>query len=94
MNTVKFSGEHGIVIRRASLEERGVSMEILLEAMEGNGPSDQNAELLMFSPIFGQDALDVLSARLAKIGLIYFDDFFDLKMVLPSWSKVEISIVA
>lgn len=93
MSTVKFFGEYGIVVRRASLKVRAVSMEILLDAMEVDGPFEQNADLLMFSPIFGQDALDVLSARLAKIGLIYFDDFFDLKMVLPSWSKIEISIV-
>lgn len=90
--TIKATGEFGLIIRRDALQERQVSFEAILEAMEAVEPLDSNDELLSFGPSFGQEALDVFVRRLIAIGLVYFDDFFEFVGMFPTWCEFRASL--
>ncbi|GHU01658.1 hypothetical protein FACS1894154_11620 [Betaproteobacteria bacterium] len=59
MNTVKATGEYGIVVRRAALTEKGIGYTQLLQAMEVEQPLDGNGDLVSFGPSFGEEAVNV-----------------------------------
>lgn len=55
---------------------------IALEVEEG---LDGNGRLLSFGPHFGREALTTIMSRLTKLGLVYFDDFFEFCGDYPPW---------
>jgi hypothetical protein len=91
MDCVRVTGEFGIVIRLASLNEQGIPLEKLLIALETSSPFDSNAEIASFGPHFGAEALETLVRRLSDLGLKYFDDFFEFSGDFPKWCIFGIS---
>ena len=85
MDCVRVTGEFGIVVRLASLNEQGIPLEKLLIALETSSPFDGNAEIASFGPHFGAEALETLVRRLSDLGLKYFDDFFEFSGDFPKW---------
>jgi hypothetical protein len=85
MECIRITAEFGIVLRLASLDERGVSLDRILRALEVSAPFDGNSEIASFGPSFGQEALDVFLHRLSDLGLQYFDDFFEFSGDFPKW---------
>lgn len=86
---INVTAEFGLIIRKHALLERNVSMEMLLAAMEASNPLDCNDALISFGPSFGPEALDEYSRRLMKLGLEYFDDFFEFALPTPSWCQFQ-----
>lgn len=84
------SFQYGVVVRRAALAERNVTLPALLEAMENRFPLDQDDKLLSFGPHFDGDALHVFHHRLVDLGLRYVDDFIELVMDHPNWCQFYI----
>jgi hypothetical protein len=82
---VNLTSEYGLVVRRNALQERGVRWDDLLAVLEVRQPLDCSDRLLSFGPHFGQEALDAMMARLTKLGLVYFDDFFEFAGSFPKW---------
>jgi hypothetical protein len=91
MDCVRVTGEFGIVVRLASLNEQGISLEKLLIALETSSPFDSNAEIASFGPHFGAEALETLVRRLSDLGLKYLDDFFEFSGDFPKWCIFGIS---
>jgi hypothetical protein len=87
MPFVRVSADYGVVVRKAALAERGVSMQQLLDAMEAGQPLDESADLVSFGPHFGSEASDELSRRLRALGLEYVDDFFVFAGEFPNWCR-------
>ena len=85
MNYIRVTSEYGIVVRRASLKERRVPWDKLLDALEATAPLDANDQIVSFGPHFGRDALDTFIGRLSGMGLQYVDDFFEFSGDFPSW---------
>lgn len=85
MTNVRLTAEFGVVVRVASLEQRGVSYRKLLDAMEVDVPLDSSEELVSFGPHFGQEAATEFVRRLECLGLILFDDFFVFSGDFPQW---------
>jgi len=85
MATVNLTSEFGLVVRRASLEQRGVSYRKLLDTMETEAPLDVNEELISFGPHFGLEAATELVRRLESLGMINIDDFFVFAGDFPEW---------
>ena len=82
-----------MIIRLAALGERSVTMQSLLAALETEAPLDMDESLLSFGPFFGAEALNSLTARLSQLGLVFFDDFFDVVFDAPPWCKFKAEIV-
>jgi hypothetical protein len=91
MECVRVTGEFGIVVRLASLNERGINFEQLLDALETSSPFDSNDEIASFGPHFGGEALATLIRRLSDLGLEYFDDFFEFSGDFPRWCAFKVS---
>jgi hypothetical protein len=85
MATVNLTSEFGLVVRRASLEQRGVSYRKLLDTMETEAPLDVNEDLISFGPHFGLEAATEFVRRLESLGLINIDDFFVFAGDFPGW---------
>ena len=86
---INVTSEFGLIIRKHALLERNVSMEMVLAAMEVSRPLDCNDELISFGPSFGSEALEEFSRRLMKLGLEYFDDFYEFAFPSPSWCQFQ-----
>jgi hypothetical protein len=84
MKTVVISTEFGIVVRTASLNERGLHRDQLLQQLEAE-PLDENDELMSFGPHFGGEAADEFRGRLYMLGLEYGNDFFIYEGGFPDW---------
>ncbi len=92
MKSLKVTTEFGILVRRAALQQRSVSLDDLLKSMDSSPPLDINDDLISFGPSFGSEAVHVFISRLEKLGLVYSDDFFDLKMDHPDWCIFQASL--
>lgn len=91
MESVRVTGEFGIVVRLASLNQRGITLERLLNALETSSPFDSNDEIASFGPHFGAEALETMVRRLCDLGLKYFDDFFEFSGDFPRWCIFGVS---
>ena len=91
MAAINVTFEYGIVVRRKSLVERDVSYKDLLRVLEVQAPLDENERILSFGPHFGGDAQNELMKRIVELGLVYFDDFFELNMAHPEWLTFQTS---
>ncbi len=85
--SIRITGECGIIVRHAALRERGVSMKLLLNAFETQSPLDMDDSLISFGLIFGDEALNTFTKRLIELGLVFYDDFFDVVFDSPPWCK-------
>jgi hypothetical protein len=84
-SSVIVTSEFGLIVRRKALVERRVDLHDLLTAMEVGEPLDDSDDLLSFGPHFGREATETMISRLTKLGLVYFDDFFEFCGDHPSW---------
>jgi hypothetical protein len=91
MDCIRVTGEFGIVVRLASLNERGTTLDKLLVALETSAPFDSNDEIASFGPHFGAEAAETLVRRLSDLGLKYFEDFFEFSGDFPKWSAFKLS---
>ncbi|MBR1287209.1 hypothetical protein JQ597_34660 [Bradyrhizobium sp. AUGA SZCCT0177] len=85
MECIGVTNEFGIIVRLASLGERGVTLAQLLTALEASTPFDTNDKIASFGPHFGQEASDSFVRRLSDLGLQYFEDFFEFSGDFPTW---------
>lgn len=83
--SVTVTSEFGLIVRRNALVERQVELHDLLAVMEVGERFDSSDDLLSFGPHFGREALNTIVSRLIKLGLIYFDDFFEFCGDYPPW---------
>ena len=89
MTIVQISGHFGVVIRKTALEKHGISLESLFEIMETEKPLDESQELISFGPHFGGEAVSEFIRRLEMLGLVYFDEFFDIPgLDVPEWCQL------
>ena len=75
-----------MLIRRAPFEAAGLSRSRIDEALNLTAEEFRvEGDLIAVGPLFGDDALELLTERLESLGLVYFDDFFELSGNWPAW---------
>jgi hypothetical protein len=82
-----------LVIRRAAYEASGLSRAGLDERL-GLTPDEFRVEgnLVAIGPIHSlSEGISELIAELEAIGLVYFDDFFELSGNWPEWLRLHAS---
>jgi len=84
-------GAPTMFIRRAAYEAHDLSRRALDERL-GLTPDEFRVDgnLVAIGPIYGvgEDAIGALIAELEEIGLVYFDDFFELSGNWPDWLRL------
>ena len=75
-----------LVIRKTSFERAGLSRQEFDEAL-GLTADEFRLEggLIIIGPLVGETALTELIETLDGVGLVYFDDFFELSGNWPAW---------
>lgn len=85
------SGAPTLLIRRSAYESSGIT-RVVIDARLGLTPDEFRVEgdLIAIGPLHGAagDALGEFVADLEKVGLVYFDDFFELSGSWPEWLRV------
>ena len=78
-----------LLVRRDAFERVGLTRAQLDERL-GLTPDEFRVEgdVIAVGPIVGENALDGLIAELEALGLVYFDDFFELSGNWPDWVKL------
>jgi hypothetical protein len=88
------TGAPTLFIRRAAYESSGLS-RASIDARLGL-TSDEfvvDGDLVAIGPIYGADgaALGDVIGELEELGLVYFDDFFELTGNWPEWMQLAVS---
>lgn len=85
------SGAPTLFIRRAAYESSGLTRAAIDNRL-GLAPNEfrVDGELVVIGPIYaaGGDAVGALIGELEELGLVYFDDFFELPGNWPTWLKL------
>jgi len=78
-----------LFFRRTSYERAGLT-RAALDASLGLTDKEFRVEgkLVAIGPIYDVDALGTLVDELEKIGLVYYDDYFELSGSWPEWLEV------
>lgn len=80
-----------LLIRRGAYERAGLVRASLDERL---GLTDEEfrveGDLIVLGPIHDAEALGALLADLEQLGLVYFDDFFELSGNWPDWLRVHV----
>lgn len=88
------TGAPTLFMRRAAYEKSGLSRAAIDERL-GLTADEFRVEgnLIAIGPIYGTDgaALGELIAELEGMGLVYFDDFFELTGNWPEWLKLLVA---
>jgi hypothetical protein len=78
-----------LFLRRASYERVGLTRAALDERL---GLTDAEfrveGDLVVLGPIYDVDALGALVDELEQVGLVYYDDYFELSGSWPEWLTV------
>src|SRR6185503_5356507 len=84
-------GAPTLVMRREAYERSGLSRADL-DARLGLTAEEFRVEgsLVAIGPVVGEDSLSELIEELERIGLTYFDDFFELSGNWPNWLRLVV----
>lgn len=87
-------GAPSLFIRRAAYESSGLMRAAIDERL--GLTSDEfrvEGDLVCIGPIYGDDgnALGAFIAELEELGLVYYEDFFELSGNWPSWLRIHAS---
>lgn len=87
------NGAPTVFIRREAYERTGLTRDAI-DARLSLAADEFRVErdLVAIGPIYGEgDALGELIAELESVGLVYFDDFFELTGNWPEWLRLHAS---
>ena len=90
------TGAPTLFIRRAAYESSGLSRAAIDERLGLTADEfSVDGDLVALGPIYGTDgdALGDLIAELEGLGLVYFDDFFELTGNWPDWLKLMVASI-
>jgi hypothetical protein len=88
------TGAPTLFIRRAAYESSGLSRSAIDERLGLTADEfSVDGDLVAVGPIYGAagDSLGDLITELEGLGLVYFDDFFELSGNWPDWLKLVVT---
>jgi hypothetical protein len=82
-------GNPTLFIRRDAFERVGLQ-RAALDARLNLTPDEFRIEgqLIALGPLVGEDALGPVIEELEAVGLVYFEDFFELSGNWPAWLRI------
>lgn len=84
---------HPTLLFRREAYERVNLVRAALDERLGLTPEEfrVDGDLIAIGPIHDEDALGALLADLEQLGLVYFEDFFELSGNWPAWLQLRAS---
>lgn len=77
-----------LIVRKAAVTEHALPSDAITLAMKGCEPAFEDSDLIVYGPLFGQEAQKTYSDALQAAGLTYVDDFYELSIDLPAWLQL------
>lgn len=89
------SGAPTVLIRKAAFERAGL-VRAAIDARFNLTADEFRVEggVIAIGPLYEDDALGTLIEELEAVGLVYFDDFFELPGNWPSWLRLLVMSAA
>jgi hypothetical protein len=82
-------GAPTLFIRRDAFERVGLSRALFDEELSLTADEFRvEGALIAIGPLHGDESLSTLIDQLEAVGLVYFDDFFELSGNWPSWLRL------
>ncbi|HET7563426.1 MAG TPA: hypothetical protein VFJ96_00420 [Gemmatimonadaceae bacterium] len=83
------SGAPTVLIRKAAFERAGL-VRAAIDARFNLTADEFRVEgsVIAIGPLYEDDALGTLIEELEAVGLVYFDDFFEVPGNWPSWFRM------
>jgi len=83
------AGAPTLFIRKGAYDRSGLTRAVLDDRL-GLTPEEFRVErdLVAIGPVHGSDDLAALVDELERLGLSYFDDFFELSGNWPEWLRI------
>ena len=86
------SGAPTLFVRRAAYEKAGIVRASIDERLGLTADEFRvEGDLVAIGPIYDADAFAALVEDLERLGLTYFDDYFELSGNWPGWASVLVS---
>ena len=83
------AGHPTLLIRREAYERSGLARQALDERLGLTADEFRvEGELVAIGPVFDEEALGGVLAELEELGLVYFDDFFEMSGNWPEWLRL------
>ncbi|MFD1331454.1 hypothetical protein ACFQ4O_05515 [Methylopila musalis] len=82
--------ERALIIKRKKFYELKSGIEGIEALMAFDSPFGESEEFVVYGPYFDLESLNAVADFLVKIGLEYWDDFFDLKEDRPGWCSLVV----
>ena len=83
------SGAPTLFIKRLSYERSGLARAAIDERLGLTADEFRvEGELVMIGPVYDADAFTTLLDELERLGLVYYDDYFELSGNWPDWVTV------
>ena len=83
------AGAPTLLIRREAFERNGLTRSALDERLNLTDEEFRvDGALIGVGPLHGESALTELIEELERLGLVYFDDFFELSGNWPDWLRL------
>ena len=83
------AGAPTLFIRREAFERSGLTRSALDERLNLTDEEFRvDGALIGVGPLHGESALTELIDELERLGLVYFDDFFELSGNWPEWLRL------
>lgn len=82
---------HPTLLFRRAAYERANLVRAALDERLGLTPEEfrVDGDLIAIGPIHDEDALGALLADLEQLGLVYYEDFFELSGNWPAWLQLR-----
>ncbi|HVX41866.1 MAG TPA: hypothetical protein VHB25_20060 [Gemmatimonadaceae bacterium] len=87
------NGAPTVFIRREAYERSGLTRQGIDERLGLTADEFRvERDLVAIGPVYGEgDALGDLIAELESVGLVYYDDFFEVSGNFPDWLRLHAS---
>lgn len=81
-----------ILIRRSAFERAGLTRPDI-DARYNLTPDEfrVEGEIIAVGPLYEEDAVADLVEQLERIGLVYFDDYFEMSGNWPAWGRIFVT---
>lgn len=80
-----------VLIRRQAFEQAGLVRSALDDRYNLTADEFRVEEnIVAIGPLYGEDALGDLVEQLESLGLVYFEDFFELSGNWPEWTRIYV----
>ena len=91
-NSVKILASFSLVIQRSAFDRSFLNQEKIDALRNKIGLYDFNDDLESWGPFFGGESLEYVITALQSLGLVYYDDFFEICLDFPHWINLTVSI--